>query len=678
MKYRAVWIVALKELRETLRDQRTLIPMILLPIVLYPALILLVSQVATVQIAKLAAEEGVVQFNQAEVPESLLRAIQGTERIRIDGLGETHDKESVSARTTDVLIEIKDDFSTHLDEMKTGSLVLHYDEASERSRFVLERVNHSLKRLERELLSARLAEMTVTEESIKPLSFISNNVAPPSRMGGYLLGQILPIFLIMAVVLGAFYPAVDLTAGEKERGTLQTLMTAPVEASHIVAGKFLAVATITLLAGTLNLGSIALFFGQSALLGQLPAGIHLDLGQETLFLLFVAVVVMALFFSAVLMAVAVLARSFKEAQTYLTPVYLACLLPAMLAQLPGMSLSPGTALVPGMNLSLVIRSLLMGSFRAVDVLMALGVTLGYTCMALVLAGYLFKREAILLGDVSGIEAMVGNIGPVRRETAPGVGEAFALFAVIFILVFYGGTALQSYSLGVGLLITPFVLIFGTTTLWAKVRGWELASVFSTVEPRFLSWVGGGLLGLGAWAIALPLVLWLQESVLPMPEEMLEKAKELLGSDQTLLQMIIMDFSITFGAGICEEWLFRGPILSSLRKSFPTWIALVICALLFAALHLSLHRFLGTFLLGLVAGWIVIKTGSIFPAMLFHATNNAVVLTLARITESTGQENPTDLPIPWLMAGGLLALSGVFVLLKMDKKEGSPEIREAAG
>ncbi len=649
-----------KELTETLRDYRTLVPMILLPVVLYPALMLLVTQVAMVQITRIQAEEGVVAFGIGDMPEELVQVLERAEHVRV-AKEPVESLAPLSDGTVQLIIQAQEGFDRVLREMGTAEIAIHYDRSQERSGFVKDRVLHELERYKQELLEQRLQKLKVAPAAIEPLQFKEENAASPARMTGFFLGKILPLLLIMALVLGAFYPAVDLTAGEKERKTLQTLLTAPVETNEVVAGKFLAVWAIAMLVGTLNLGSIALLFGQTQLLGVLPDHIHLDLSGPVLAMLFFTILVTALFFSAILMAVAVLARSFKEAQTYLTPVYLVSLLPAMLAQLPGMELTLATALVPGMNVSLVIQSLFVGSFSTTPVVLSLGSTLVYTLLCLGAAGYFFKREAVLLGDVSGIEALFGPVGPHRKVSLPGGGEALALYAVMFVLVLYVGQAMQSVSTLGGILFTPWILLFGGTWLWCRTRKWNVTETFQVRPTRPKAWIAASLLGLGAWSLAFPIVSWIETTFLPIPEELMQQAEALLKDQGSLATMLLMDFGITLSAGICEEWLFRGPILTGFRRTFPTWVAVVLTAVLFGALHLSLHRFTGTFVLGIFAGWIVVATGSIFPAMLFHATNNAVLLTMARATE--GAADPTSVPYSILIPCMCMALAGTFLLAR---------------
>jgi sodium transport system permease protein len=654
----ATWVIAKKEILETLRDHRTLLSMILIPVVFYPAMIFLMTQVASVQMARMEQESGTLGFVEAQAPPVLLRAFDDTERVEIHELGTSHTRKDLAEGTLDVLVQVSDDFSAQWNELGTGKITLLFDETSERSRILVDRLEGKLNDLKEDKLQQRLKELQVATEAIVPVKWQIENIAPPARMGGYLLGKILPLFLILAIVLGAFYPAVDLTAGEKERGTLQSLLTAPVSVNDIIAGKFIAVASITLLAGAINLGSISLFFGQTAILGEMPMGIHLELNSHMVVLLSCSIVALALFFSALLMTVAVLARSFKEAQAYLTPVYLACLIPAMMAQLPGMELSTWSAWVPGMNLTLGIQSILLESFRPTELLIAIGSTLLYTAIILRIASSLFRREAVMLGEKSGLHALASSQPSGQSLKTPSFGETLSLYGVVFILVLYGGSFFQSFSLGAGILLTPFILVLGTTWLWSHFRSWDFRRTFLWLEPKGISWVSAVMLGLGSWALVLPLVAWMNDTFLPMPEEMIAKAQELLSMDRPLWEIIAIDLGITFGAGFCEEFLFRGAILSGARKSMPTWVAVLITALLFAVLHLSIHRLAGTFLLGIVAGCIAVWSGSIFPAMLYHTTHNALVLSMGKVSTDASED---VFPVWALALGATVSFIGGWLL-----------------
>src|SRR5690606_30712503 len=152
--------------------------------------------------------------------------------------------------------------------------------------------------------------------------------------------------LILMSLLGAFYPAIDLAAGEKERGTLETLLTTPVPAREIVAGKFLTVALVGLAAAALNLASMLLTFQYAAFQFASVVEISFRLPLSTVLLVLLFLVPLAVFFAALFLGMALRAQSFKEAQNALTPVQLAAILPTILPTIPGIPFSYGLALVP--------------------------------------------------------------------------------------------------------------------------------------------------------------------------------------------------------------------------------------------------------------------------------------------------------------------------------------------
>ncbi len=651
---RIAWVIARKELREILRDKRTLVSLLLFPVLFYPAMLLLITQVGSVQVAKM--EEQLPRVGIA--PTVLLQVEDEFEVEKFEWKIGTWNSESISTGAVDALLKIDAEFQTQIEGTGTGTLTLVYDETLERSRRAQVALETALSAWQEAARGERLEKLGISLEQITPLEVVLQNEATPSQMGGYLLGEILPILLVMAIVLGAFYPAIDLTAGEKERKTLQTLLSAPITHGSILTGKFIAVAGITIASGFTNLGTIALLFGQSGIEDQLPEEIALSLSAGAILMVALSVLVLALFFAAVLMATATLARSFKEAQTYITPVYLSCLVPVLMSQLPGVHLGLGTAWVPGLNMTLALQSSLSGEGFSLPWFLALGCTLAYTAGALKLAALIFRNEAIRLGEQSGMGALRGN---TRQRNALPWGEALILFGVLAVLVLYGGHGLQSISAPLGIFLTPILFLFVPTWAWSSfrgIRGWRALGV----QPVRLPLIGGSfLLGLGSWAVVLPPVMWFNEAFLPFPEELAEKAQELLQGDWSLIEQIAMGLGITLGAGIAEELVFRGVLLRSFQSRFGDRSAVLLSAFLFAILHLSIHRLGGTFLLGLLAGWIVLKTGSLLPAMIFHAVHNGLVLGGGIILGENAASG--EFPMEWLSIGWVLAGCGLALLYR---------------
>jgi ABC-2 type transport system permease protein/sodium transport system permease protein len=207
------------------------------------------------------------------------------------------------------------------------------------------------------------------------------------------LAVFVPLVLILMTITGAVYPAIDVTAGERERGTLEVLVAAPIPRISLLFGKYVAVVTVALLTGVVNIVAMSLsvlISGQ----GKLVFGSE---GFPLLILLeiFGLVLLFAAFFSAVLLVVTSFARSFKEAQAYLVPLMLASLTPGLLTLMPGVQLTPTLALVPLLNIVLLARDLLEGQALPFPALIVVLSTVGYAFLAVAVAARLFGGEAVL-------------------------------------------------------------------------------------------------------------------------------------------------------------------------------------------------------------------------------------------------------------------------------------------
>jgi sodium transport system permease protein len=256
----------------------------------------------------------------------------------------------------------------------------------------------------------------------------------------------------MMTLLGAFYPAIDLAAGEKERGTLETLLTAPVPAHEIVAGKFAAVALIGMAAAAANLASMLLTFQSGIFRFGTAAQIRFTMPAGSAVLVLLALVPLAVLFAAVFLGLAVRAQSFKEAQNALTPAQLGATLPLFIVTLPGIDFTPALALVPVVGVAMFFRELMTGDPPLIPSILSVLATIGYAALALVFAARAFGREEVLFGGGSGQAVKGGGWGERMRgwRTAergiPLPAEAMAFIAAIDLLYFHLGTRLQG-SLG---------------------------------------------------------------------------------------------------------------------------------------------------------------------------------------------------------------------------------------
>ena len=658
MNARVIGLVYAKELRETLRDRRTLIVMVLLPLVLYPVAIFAIGQGVMMQhsaTSERPSRVGVAGSSWAAMDQALSGHKQITV-VRTAARGRKKGGEEL-----DLLVTVPADYSRKLAADGTVKLRLTYDETRDTSRLALGRARKALGELGEGLRTRRLERRSLPSTFSEPLRLEEDSTAEPEEVGAHLLGRVLPLLAILMVLLGAFYPAIDLTAGEKERGTLETLLVAPVPRTALITGKFLVVATVATCTGLLNLGSLGLTVAMGIGPGLMEADASLQVPWTAVALTAVAIVPAALFFSAVMVAVAALARSFKEAQNLLTPVYMLCMIPAMAAMFPAVKLTVVTALIPAVNVGLLTRELIGGKLPLLPLLICLVSCLLYTVAALKLAASIYNSERMLFAPDPGRK--VAGAAPASGERGtPDPLQAAILMLAVLGLILLVGQYLQAMDVITGLLVTEWVLIAAPVLLLIRFGRLDHRLVLSLRAPRALAVVGAVLAGLSGWFLVGVVVEAVQQRIMPMPKELMEQmAKTLFAGERNLALDL---FAMALSPAICEELLFRGVILRASRARMGVVAAVVLNGVVFGVFHMSIYRFFPTMLLGMVLAVIVIRTRSIIPAMIFHFLNNGCAVVIGRFmsTEVTDAgKQPVSVPLVMaalaLFVGGMALLGG---------------------
>jgi sodium transport system permease protein len=648
MIWPAIFAVLRKELRETMRDRRTLIIMIVVPVLLYPMMLVMVEQIAL--------------FGQRSLEAAAVRAaVVGTGRA-LDFLEtepgitivQREDEEAAVAALREgsldaVLILPEEAWA----ETGTNPLRLVFDAARERSAYAHATIRQRLGAWSDTLVQERLGHRGLSPELATPISLEAESIASPSQVGGYMLGRFLPLLLILMTVLGAFYPSIDLAAGEKERGTLEALLTVPVPADHLVIGKFAAAALMGLTAAALNLGSMLLTFQSGLVRFGEAANLQFQLPGYSALLILGVLALLAILFSALFLGIAVRSHSFKEAQNALTPVYILSLIPAMLPMMPGVEFSIGFALVPVAGVGFLFRELMMGSARLAPAVVAVAATTCYAALALVFAARAFGREDILFGT----GAAGSTPGRTARQPVPGPAAALGLAAAAALLFFYGGRPLAATLGEAGIAVSQLLFLAVPALLLLRVGRFDARQTLALRRPTGAAVAGAMLIVLGAIPVAW-LIAWLQSFVLDLPIEFLELMQQFLRAD-SLARLLWLLLVVALLPAVCEELVFRGVLLHGLGSRLRAWQAIVLSAVIFGAFHLSFEtavRFLPTAWLGLVIGFVVWNTRSILPGMLMHLLNNAFVVLILFAPPLRERLMGTASQPPWL----LIAVAPLFL------------------
>jgi sodium transport system permease protein len=264
-------------------------------------------------------------------------------------------------------------------------------------------VEKFFRNLREKTVEKRLADRGLAPDLIKPFEVKRQNVAPPEKVGGNLIGGLVPYIIIILSFTGAMYPAIDLTAGEKERGTMETLLCSPVDRVNIVLGKFLMVmtASVATIGFTLLSMSVTIIAGGTLLLGD-PVkmgagggGFVPVIDPVGILGVFAMIAPVALFFAALLLTISLFAKSYKEAQSYVSPLIAVVIMPAMMGMLPGIELTAKTALIPILNLSLVCKEMLSGVWHWNFIALIFASTALYAAGAVALCVRMFNREDVI-------------------------------------------------------------------------------------------------------------------------------------------------------------------------------------------------------------------------------------------------------------------------------------------
>jgi len=624
MSIKKILIVFRKELLDLFRDRRTIISSVVLPIILYPVLMIGFNALMSRQTVKLHEQEVIIYvIDNAgdEYSQIAFERLEKTPKLQIfqeiDHYKVLFKEKVIQAIVTFEREELYDEFY-YLNARIT------FNRVDEKSELAYNTVSRVLQDLEKELVGSRLEAINISEDILKAVEVEADNVATEQQTLGMILARFLPYFLILISISGSSVAAVDLVAGEKERGTLETILVSAASRMELVLGKFVAVISIALLTVLLNLASI--FFSFRHLVSQAAAeSVAIQIPFGSLFLILILMVPMIIFFAAVVFSFSTYARNMKESYSYTQPLMIVAMLLSLISALPAIETTLGMTLIPVINVSLMIKDIMMGDLN-ISFFMT---TLISTCILVVLAVSfsikLFSKEEILFRTTEDTEIIDKNKRGLRVLSSK---FATLFFILILLLFYYLGLSWQIADLESGLIKTLILLVFLPTLLIIKIGRLSFKEVLSLKFTRASNYL---LILLASIPIFILVTLLSQiiNIIYPFPEQYLENFQNLYFLEgRTFLYSL---FIIALLPGIVEEVMFRGYFIKAFREK-GIWNSIVISAILFAILHLDIFRFVPVAILGVWMGYLLVKSGSIFLPILAHTANNSLALFIARYGE----------------------------------------------
>jgi sodium transport system permease protein len=394
MNLRNVLVVFRKELRDMLRDKRTIRSMIIIPMVAFPLLFLVIGWAEEKFSSEAGKEVSLVMVQGGEDSPKVVEALRGFAGIEIVPY-EADARQQVSDKKIRAVVEIPAGFDASTSSGSPGKASIDYYDSDTRSELAKEKLQKFFDDYRVHLAREALAARGLPTNLLEPFTVDAQNVAPPSKVGAAIFGGLIPYLITIFCFTGAMYPAMDLTAGEKERGTMETILTSPVARTDLVIGKFLTVVVASVVTAILSLLSLGFTFSQKRGLFGESASKQISIDPAAVAGVMAMLLPIAVLFAAVLIAVALLAKSYREAQTYISPMVFIVIAPAIIGTLPGVELNWKTAFIPILNTSLVSKEIIAGNHPWALMAAVFGMTCVYAAAGIAAAVHMFNREDVL-------------------------------------------------------------------------------------------------------------------------------------------------------------------------------------------------------------------------------------------------------------------------------------------
>ena len=401
-----ILIVYLKEIKEVLRDRRTLVFMLIMPTVLVPLLMNLLIGFMVKSEQKAATEVLTYAiFGIENLPQLAEEFAKSDEFKLVDISSQDEVGSAIKQNIIKFALVIPEDARELFDKGQQVTVQIYYDNASVPSR-VRSRAGDIIRQTSDKFRADRLVALGFEssekrEDLVFPLKIEDFGTANMREILGESVGRILPYMFIIFCMMGCMYPAIDLGAGEKERGTLETLLLAPIKRYQIVLGKFLVVFTAGVTAALLSLAGMGfmLLLKVRQIPSEMPIGeVLLSISVVDLLLIASMLIPTAAIFASLMLSVSIYARSFKEASSYCGPLNFLAIVPAIIAMLPIVTLDWYWAMVPITNVSLAIKELIKGTMNYEMFIAILGSSVIIAGALLFFSAKWFERESVLFRE----------------------------------------------------------------------------------------------------------------------------------------------------------------------------------------------------------------------------------------------------------------------------------------
>jgi len=623
MSFKKVMIVYRKELLEMVRDRRTLFATLLLPVLLYPLLFVGFSSIMSRQADVLESRGAIVALLdsvQNEVSLSVAKNIRENKGYVVQAFDDSTDAKYAQ---NDIQAVVTVGARKTATGLQTYQVTVRYDASKERNQLIYGNIKEAVAKTEKESLSRELTARNVDPQIMSLVKIEAEDTSTAAKKVGSFLGMILPYLMILMLVTGASLVAADLVAGEKERHTLETLLVASAHRNELVLGKYLTIITVSMVNVIVNLASMSV--SMQYMMGKEIAGTAVSMPIKGFLILLAAMVPLATLYAALLLSISTFSRNMKEARSYEQPVVTISMLLGMISFIPSIDINNMLALIPVVNIALLFKAVMINEYQLSHLLITVGSTLIFDILAIWASIKLFSREAVLFRSDE-----ERNLKAVKKDKRnlfnPFNGMIY--YAVALIALYYIGGMLQKTDLLKGLIQTQILVILLPVFLLLKAFKLNDKEVLRYKLPRLKEVLLIPFIAIPA-AILVTLLTQLIGMVFPIPPSYMKMMESLFSMSDN---MWILLLSVAVMPGICEEILFRGFMMRFFEGSGKK-VAVLVSAFLFAVFHLDPFKIVPVFLLGILLGYLTIRSGSIVNSMISHTVNNALAIVVSTFATS---------------------------------------------
>ncbi|MCM1127337.1 MAG: ABC transporter permease [Lachnospiraceae bacterium] len=668
-----IGILIKKEILDILRDKKTLIIMVAVPILLYPTIMIgMVLITSYVMQSQEDRTHTAAYSRQHEEEASLFREVYEEYKEELDVQLTFLAMDESEKETRKDFYDAWVDFA---EDEQGRHISVEYTSTSQSSSYTENALQELADRYREKLLAERLIEKGLTQDFLYPVTYEAEDSVTVSESTGMSIGGSIGMMLVITIMLGAFYPAIDATTGEKERGTLETLLTLPVTNFQMIMSKYIAVslfACVTAVLSLLSLGGSVMFLLGSALSGASEEILQFDLSAMAgwIPLLLLVVIVTALLITAFSMCFCVFAKSFKEANNYITPVMFVVMFASMAAMLPSLQLDYKTALLPIVNVSLLMKQALAQQMSFPLTGITIGVNFCYSVLIIWILAKMYDSENVLFHDGFQSFKLFEKRSEIKEGTVPGTGDLLLGVVVLFLLIMYLGTAVSVRSPFGGTVVNQLlILAVPLFTVWYMKS--DVKSLFSLRCPALRSILGGIVLYAGVFLLMLVVSAGLAQ-IFPESMQNLETSFEDILKQPFFLIVLVTAVMPAVG----EELFFRGFLCGSLRHRHGAFWGILLSSLIFGAFHMSLVKLLPTAMLGACFAYIGYASGSIYVGMFLHFFNNLISMASMEYPAQMEKVFPVLLKarlsgmeaLIMVLAGVLCSTLGILLLRRHSSKE----------